>query len=206
MKKEAQIETLYELFTKSKRITLIINLITLYRIAAAPVIMIFLFTDKDNLFKWFLLFSFLTDMVDGFLARHYNANTIIGAKLDSIGDDFTILVALIGLFKLRYEFVTEHTFLFIFILVLFVIQLVFSLYKYGKISSFHTYTAKISALLQGLFLLSIFFFKEPILLLFYIASILTIIDLIEEIILVYKLPKWENDVKGLFWVLKKNKL
>jgi phosphatidylglycerophosphate synthase len=205
MKKEVRIETLYDLFTKSDSITLTVNLITLYRIVAAPVILILLFTDHYNLYKWLLLVSFFTDIADGFLARRYNANTVIGAKLDSIGDDLTILAAIIGLIKLRYEFVTEHSFLFILIISLFVIQLVFSLFRYGKISSFHTYAAKISALLQGVFLLSIFFFKEPIYILFYLAAYITIIDLIEEIILVYILPKWKNDVKGLYWVLKKNK-
>ena len=57
---------------------------------------------------------------------------------------------------------------------------------------------------QGVFLLSVFFFKEPIYLLFYLSSILTIAELIEEIILVFILPKWESNVKGLYWVLKKD--
>jgi CDP-diacylglycerol--glycerol-3-phosphate 3-phosphatidyltransferase len=30
------------------------------------------------------------------------------------------------------------------------------------------------------------------------------LDLTEEIILVLMLPRWQTDVKGLYWVLKKN--
>ena len=31
------------------------------------------------------------------------------------------------------------------------------------------------------------------------------IDLIEESILVFLLPQWETDVKGLYWVMKRKK-
>jgi CDP-diacylglycerol--glycerol-3-phosphate 3-phosphatidyltransferase len=42
--------------------------------------------------------------------------------------------------------------------------------------------------------------------LFYAAALVTTLDLIEEIILVWLLPKWEINVKGLYWVYKrKNK-
>jgi hypothetical protein len=33
---------------------------------------------------------------------------------------------------------------------------------------------------------------------------LTILDLLEEIILVMLIPKWKTDVKGLFWILKQS--
>lgn len=40
---------------------------------------------------------------------------------------------------------------------------------------------------------------------YYIAAFITAIDLIEEIILVFLLPEWETNVKGLYWVLKKKR-
>jgi cardiolipin synthase len=75
--------------------------------------------------------------------------------------------------------------------------------RYGKISSFHTYMAKLAALMQGSFLILLFFLQEPVYVLFYIAFFVTVIDLIEEIILVLLLPVWQTNVKGLYWVLKK---
>ena len=87
--------------------------------------------------------------------------------------------------------------------VLFVLQTVYALIRYGRISSFHTYLAKLAAILQGIFLILVFFTKEPILFLFYTASLVTILELTEETIMVYFLPKWEANVKGLYWVLKK---
>jgi CDP-diacylglycerol--glycerol-3-phosphate 3-phosphatidyltransferase len=93
--------------------------------------------------------------------------------------------------------------IFIILFILFLFQTVFALIKYHKISSFHTYLAKVAAILQGTFLILLFFFPEPLYFLFYAAAIVTALDLIEEIILVIIIPKWEANVKGLYWVYKR---
>ena len=72
-------------------------------------------------------------------------------------------------------------------------------------TGFHTWLAKTAALLQGIFLLLVFFTDQPFMPLFYAAAIITILQLIEEIILVHLLPQWQANVKGLYWVLKNNK-
>ena len=72
-------------------------------------------------------------------------------------------------------------------------------------TNFHTWLAKTAALLQGIFLLLTFFTGQPYLLLFYTAAIVTMLELIEEIILVYLLPEWKMNVRGLYWVLTRKK-
>jgi hypothetical protein len=47
-----------------------------------------------------------------------------------------------------------------------------------------------------------FFLPEPLMPLFYAAIAVTAIDLIEEIIIVFILPEWRTDVKGIYWVMK----
>lgn len=189
---------------KADRVVQVINLITLYRTIAFPFLLIFIFTKQLEVFKWLLMISFLTDAVDGYLARTYQANSVLGAKLDSIGDDLTVLGALIGLAVFRMEFLVEQWIVIAIPLLLFVVQLIFSLFRYKKISSFHTYLAKSAAVLQGLFLCAIFLFEKPVYWLFYAAIIITTIELIEEIIIVILLPRWTTNVRGLFWVLKSN--
>ena len=183
----------------------IINGITLYRIIAAPFLLVLLFTGHYLLFKWLLAISFFTDFIDGYLSRLYKVSSILGTKLDSIGDDLTIVVAMIGLFVMNSSFIKQEIVLFILLFILFIVQTIYSLIRYGKISSFHTYTAKVAAILQGIFLLLFFFMNKPIMLLFYTAAIVTIVDLIEEIILVSLLPHWKANVKGLYQVLKKRR-
>jgi phosphatidylglycerophosphate synthase len=180
----------------------IINGITLYRIIAAPFLLVVLFTKQYEIFKWLLGVSFFTDLIDGFLARKYKVTSILGTKLDSIGDDLTVLVAMIALFVLKLSFVKQQNIIFIILLVLFFVQTSYALIRYGKMTNFHTYLAKTAALLQGIFLLFVFFTDEPNLILFYAAAIITMLELTEEIILVSLIPKWQTNMKGIYWVLK----
>jgi CDP-diacylglycerol--glycerol-3-phosphate 3-phosphatidyltransferase len=172
---------------------------------AAPFLLILLFTGGYDIFKWLLCVSFFTDMIDGFLARKYKVTSVLGTRLDSIGDDLTVLVGIIALFILKMEFIKEHKFILILLLLLFLVQVIYAFIRYRKMTSFHTYLAKLAALLQGLFLILSFLMPKPNLVLFYAAAIITILELIEEIILVNLLPAWETNVKGIYWVLKRGK-
>src|SRR6186713_1619428 len=92
----------------SRRSLYIVNGITIYRIAAAPVLLFLLWKQELDWFKWLLAASFFTDAIDGFIARKYKVTSIAGARLDSIGDDLTVLVAIIGLLALKWEFVVRE--------------------------------------------------------------------------------------------------
>jgi phosphatidylglycerophosphate synthase len=180
----------------------IINGITLYRILTAPLLIYLIFTDRIDLFKWLLAASFFSDMIDGVLARRYKVKSLLGSRLDSIGDDLTVLVGIIGLFRLKYDFISQHFLIIGISLGLFLLQLALALWKYHKPTVFHNRLAKLGALFQGIFLITSFFLPEPNSVLFYIAMIVTLLDLIEEIILVLMLPKWQSDVKGIWWIRK----
>jgi len=180
----------------------VINGITLYRTIAAPFLLVLLFTKQYDIFKWLLAVSFFTDLVDGYLARKFKVTSILGTKLDSIGDDLTVLVGLVALFVLKFTFIKQHIIIFIILLVLFLLQTTYAFIRYKKMTNFHTYLAKIAAILQGIFLILVFFTEEPILILFYAATIITMLELAEEIILVRMLPHWRANVKGVYWVLR----
>lgn len=181
----------------------IINGITIYRIIAAPLLIYLAYIKNLDIFKWLLCISFMTDLIDGYLARRFKVTSIIGSKLDSIGDDLTIVAAIIGAFVFRYQFIIEEIIPLLILLGLFIIQNTLAFIRYRKMTSFHTYLAKIGAILQGAFFILIFFFIEPLYFLFYTAAIITGLNLIEEIIMILMLPKWEANVKGIYWILKR---
>ena len=201
-RKEKNIKNIRTLLFNAETPVRVITLITLYRIVTFPFLVFLIFTDRVNTFKWLLLASFITDAIDGFLARKYQATSTLGAKLDSVGDDLTVLAAVIGLFVTKFEFIEKELTLFLILFGLFLIQLISSLMRYKKISSFHTYFAKAAAVLTAIFLLSVFFLDKIIYPLFYASFIITGIELIEETIIVFLLPKWKTNVKGLYWILK----
>jgi phosphatidylglycerophosphate synthase len=188
------------------RIYYFINGITLYRLLAAPVLLFLILYSRYDIFKWLLALSFFTDAIDGYLARRYNAISVLGARLDSIADDLTIAMAIFGIIKLNLQFIL-HEWVWIAILVLlFVVQTGFAFARYRKMTAFHTYTAKVAAVVQAAFIISFFFVSNPPYLLFYICAVATCLDLIEEILLIWVLPVYRLNVKGLYWVLKRKRV
>lgn len=185
-----------------KRSYYIINGITLYRVIAAPFLLLFIITKQIDVFKWLLAVSFFTDAIDGFLARRFRVETPEGSKWDSLGDDLTVLMGLIGLLVFRFEFIRQEYPWLILVLTLFFTQVICAVTRYGSISTFHTYLAKAAAILQGSFLILSFFLAEPPPLLFYVAVVVTTLDLLEEILITFILRKPKSNVKGIYWILK----
>lgn len=179
----------------------LINALTWYRLLAAPVLLVLLFTPLSFLFKWLLGLSLLTDAVDGMLARSWHVTSRKGALRDSSADDLTILAGLVGLVKYQPAYLLAHMLPAATLLTLYVFQVIFALSRYGRLSGFHTYTAKTAAVAQGGFLLLFFFKGNPGEVGFQLTFALTGLSLLEDIILVALLPKWRPDVKGLVWVV-----
>ena len=75
-----------------------------YRIFAAPVLLGFLYFGEREIFTWFLLVSYSTDAIDGFLARKLKISSARGSQLDSMGDQITLLIGLVGLWIFENEF------------------------------------------------------------------------------------------------------
>jgi phosphatidylglycerophosphate synthase len=182
----------------------IINGITFYRILAAPVLVYLIFAHRFDIFKWLLLISFFTDAIDGYLARMYKITSAFGSRIDSIADDLTIIAAIIGIYVWHPTFILYEIVSVSILLVLYLVQNGLALIRYRRLTSFHTYSAKIAAIFQGVFMVAYFFLPYPVYWLFYLAVIFTVIDLLEEIALILLLPEYRTDVKGWYW-LKKEK-
>ncbi len=159
-------------------------------------------TGNAETFKWLLPLAFFTDLIDGPIARKFKVSSVGGAVLDSIADDVTVLAGVVGIFFFKKEFLHEQSFILILLFSMFIIQIIMAIIRYGKISSYHTYLAKAAAIFQGSFMILLFLLPEPVMPLFYVAALITFLDLAEEIILVFVLKEWKTDVKGLYYVLK----
>jgi len=143
----------------------------------------------------------ISDAVDGFLARKLKITSKRGAALDSFGDVLTFTIGLAGLYVFEPAFIKEKLIFILIAVVPYFIQLGFAYIRYGRPTSFHTYMAKIAAVIQGSFLIWAFFFGVPEGL-FYIVVAISVIETFEEIALMAIFKKWTTDVKGLYWVLK----
>lgn len=171
-----------------------------YRILAAPILLILLILDERVFFSWMLLISYSTDMIDGFLARKLQISSSRGAQIDSLGDQLTLVLGLTGLVVFETDFIRENYLLIMIPLGLYFLQMILAFIRYKKSTAFHTYLAKLSALLQGVFILGLLFFG-PIYPLFYLTVFLGIVETLEEIALIFLYKDWTADVKGLYWAL-----
>ena len=172
-----------------------------YRIAAAPLLLILLWLHLREVFTWFLLISYSTDMIDGILARKLKITSPRGSQLDSIGDQITFIIGLLGLLIFEFTFISENYVLILIAFVPYIVQMLLAFKKYSKATSFHTYLAKLSALTQGVFILLSLFF-HPFYSLFYFMIVLGFIETFEEIILISMYKEWAADVKGIYWALR----
>ena len=172
-----------------------------YRIFAAPFLLVLIWLDLRLIFTWFLLISYCTDAIDGYLARRLKITSARGSQLDSFGDQITLVIGLIGLFYFETHFIKTNLTLILIAFIPYIIQMFLAYYKYGKATSFHTYFAKLSAILQSIFILwSLFFTPEYTL--FYIMIIIGLLETFEEIILIFIYDHWASDIKGIYWALR----
>ena len=172
-----------------------------YRVAAAPLLIVLLWLDERQYFAWFLLISYSTDAIDGFLARKLKITSPRGSQLDSFGDQITLIIGLIGLFIFENEFILNNLVLIIIAFIPYIIQMIIAYFKYGKATAFHTYFAKLSAIIQSAFILWSLFFA-PDYTLFYVMIIFGLLETLEEIILIFMYDNWASDVKGIYWAFR----
>ncbi len=172
-----------------------------YRIMAVPLLVALVWFGERQLFTWFLLLSYCTDAIDGFLARKLKIASARGSQLDSMGDQITLLMGLIGLWFFEKEFILANYKLILLAFLPYILQMIIAFRKYGKATAFHTYLAKFSAIVQSVFILWLLFFG-PVYWLFYFMVIIGVLETIEEITLIFMYDEWVKDVKGVYWALK----
>lgn len=195
---------LIKLFMKGLKIkNHLANILSAYRIISSPVLIFCLLTGRTELFKWLLAISFFTDAADGYLARWLRTETAFGARLDSVGDDITVAVAIFAVARLYPGFFYDQAVSIAIVLGLLVLQIGIALVKFHKMTAYHTYLAKLAAVLQAAWLLCFLFFEMPLYPLFYLCILVTCIQIAEEILITLVLSIYTVDVKGICWALKK---
>ena len=172
-----------------------------YLIFAAPILLVIVWFGLRDLFTWLLLVSYSTDMIDGMLARKLKITSPRGSQLDSMGDQLTLLVGFLGLLQFEFEFIQDNYQWILIPFALYCIQMIIAFSKYGKATAFHTYLAKLSAVVQAVFILWLLFFG-PVYWLFYLMIVIGIIETLEEILLIFLYPHWVAGVKGYIWAIR----
>ena len=159
-------------------------------------------TERRELFQWLLLACLLSDILDGLIARMFHLSSPLGAFLDSTADMLMSIIAALGLFAFQKEFLAAHFAPLAVVVTLHIVEMLAALVRYGKLSSFHTLLVRAAAYLQGIFIMSLFLWGYWAGI-FYAMVAISVLAYAEEFVLLYVLPKWTPDVRGLYWVLRR---
>ena len=180
------------------------NLLSAARIAAVPVLGAFAVADLESAFTWLLVPALLSDVADGLIARLFQLQSKLGALLDSVADASLLLVSAYGIWVFHPDIVREHLAAFVILIGAWLIEILASLARYGRLSSFHTYLSKIAGWLLGIFVGVLFVFGfQPWLM--YAAVAVSVVGTVEELVLLALLPEWRPNVHGLRSILRERR-
>lgn len=175
------------------------NIISIFRLLCAPILLILAWLDKETTFLTLLVITFISDALDGFIARHFNASSELGAKLDSWADVLIYIVLSISACWLWPNLILAELPYYMLIVISIIVPATAGLLKFGTTTSYHTWSVKIAAVLTATSCLLLFI--ENLAWPFRIASLFCLLAAIEQITLTIILTKPEADVKTLWHVM-----
>lgn len=178
------------------------NALSVARIVAAPVMIGLALEGETRLYTWLLIPALLSDIADGLIARGFNLESRLGARLDSLGDALLTVAVFVGVWRLHPEVIRDHWLALSLFLGAGLLEYVLAVLRYGRLSSFHTWSSKVAGFLLVLFI-AVLFLHGFVSWLFYLAITVAIVSSFEEYALLALLPEWRADVRGVWWLARK---
>jgi phosphatidylglycerophosphate synthase len=180
------------------------NILSAARIVAAPLLVLLAIWRQETIFTGLLIVALVTDIADGLIARAFDLSSKLGAMLDSIADVLILFAACYGAWIFHQDICIAHSTAISVFVGAWLAETGAALWRYGKLSSFHTYAAKVSGYLLGIFIGVLFVFGF-VPWLFYAAVTVSVLSNLEEMVLLWRLPEWRPNVRGLWWVLRERR-
>ena len=171
------------------------NALSALRLVLAPVLLYLAWIGRPTPFLVALVCSLLSDLCDGWFARRFNQATQLGTLLDSYGDFATYMTVPLCAWWLWPDLIRREAWYAAAIVAAYVFPIVLGYLKYGRLTSYHSYGAKLSAVVVGASALVLFAGWSP--LPFRIATWVLVLAELEEIAITTILPEWRANVPSL---------
>jgi CDP-diacylglycerol--glycerol-3-phosphate 3-phosphatidyltransferase len=176
------------------------NVLSAYRLAVVPAILWTIAAGQRDAFFILICVSLVTDILDGWIARHFHLETEFGARLDSLADDATYLMAFLGLVVLDWEFVWTHRVAFGLLMLFKLVPIAISLTRFGRTTSLHLYSSKATGYVQGFFIFTYYLFGYSAWY-FYFTIAFSLLAYTEKLIILLIVPEMRSNARGLYWIL-----
>ena len=171
------------------------NLITLCRIALAPVMLLLAWRGFEHTFLACLVASLVSDIVDGQIARRMNLTSEFGSRLDSWADILTCATLPLAAWWLRPDLVATERAAVLTAVASYAVPVIIGFIKFRSLTSYHTLMARISAYMVGASVV-IMFAHGPTLPFRIAVGVLVLAEL-EEIAITLALPEARSNIRSV---------
>ena len=175
------------------------NVLSAYRLVIIPVILGAILLGRRNMFFTLICVSLVTDILDGWIARHFHLETEFGARLDSLADDATYFMAFLGFVVVESGFLWMHRVAFGVLLAFKLIPLAVSFWRFGRSPSLKLYSSKITGYLQGIFVFTYFVLGYSAWY-FYLMIGFSVLASCEKLLVLVMVPELRSNMRGLYWI------
>ena len=175
------------------------DLLTVYRLAAAPVAAWMALQGNRDAFFVLIIISIVSDLVDGPIARWLGQDLEFGAKLDFIADASTVLAAILGLYVFERDVLRPELPWICLFLASYVAAAITCLAKFGGLPAYHLYLSKTAALCAGPFLVWLYVVDYSRLFFLAVMSLGTLANF-ESLLATLRLKRFRSDIGSLFFL------
>lgn len=177
------------------------NLLTSFRFVCAPVLLLLAWQGRSAAFLLLLAAAFLSDVLDGMIARLTNQVSRFGAVLDSWADMITYVTVTISACWLWPDIVSREAPYVATVIASYLLPVIVGFVKFGALTSYHTWLVKFAAASIGLSFYLLFF--VGLALPFRIAAIICVFAAVEEILITLISDELHSDVRSVWDVMRR---
>jgi len=179
------------------------NTITLLRLLATPLLVWLAWHEREQGFLWLLFACLISDVLDGFLARHLQLQSELGSRLDSWADAAIYLSMPLCAWWLWPDLIRAELLWVLAVVASVALPALAGLIKFGQTTSYHTWSAKLAAL--GVASGALLMFVGGPVWLFRLATPLAVLAALEEIAITCLLRETHSNIPSLWHLLRRQR-
>ena len=169
------------------------NLLSIIRIVLS--LFIIIVAKNNRLLFVIVLLCGVTDVLDGYIARKYNVESKVGAKLDSLGDYTFFLMLVLYFFIWRLNLINDNSMFIVLVIMVRLSSLVVCWIQNKKVYSLHTIANKVTGLLLYVGILVEILVERKGILVFLL--VISLISAIEELMIMITIKQPDSNIKGI---------
>lgn len=178
------------------------NILSVFRIVSAPIMLIVSLYGLSNVFLVIFLLAFISDGLDGLIARRFNCESEVGGRLDTWGDFALFSVLPFCIYLLWPSIVFEELLFIVIAGISIIIPLLFGFIKFKRLISFHTYLSKVSFFLFSVSVFILLLYGNNTL--FHFAVLFQVVASAELCVIIMMMNKYKENVKSYNHILKED--